>query len=182
MKIHCDVIRDLLPLYTEDLASEKSCELIDEHLADCNECKKFLEELKSPDIEINHTAEPIQTLKHKLKKQKITVASLSSFITVSIIILLWGFFLMRPGDEMAYSLLCFYLFLPISALISSLLIGKSESKIKWCVPFLFGAVGAVLPFLIFGTFDIIFLIFAFIPAVLGLTVGLIVKYIKLKQE
>lgn len=182
MKIDCDVIRDLLPLYAEDLASEKSRELVDEHLSDCAECASFLEELKTPDIKINHTAEPIQTLKQKLKKQKITVASLSSFITVSIVILLWGFFLMRPGDEMAYSLLCFYLFLPAAALICSSFIGKSESKTKWLAPPVFGAVGGILPYLIFGTFDIIFLVFAFIPAVIGLCVGLIIRYVKLNRK
>ena len=35
MKIPCGVIRDLLPLYVEDLASEETKQLLDEHLADC---------------------------------------------------------------------------------------------------------------------------------------------------
>ena len=32
MKIACEIIRDLLPLYAEDMVSEKSKEAVEEHL------------------------------------------------------------------------------------------------------------------------------------------------------
>ena len=32
MKISCNVIRDILPLYAEDLASEDTKRLVDDHL------------------------------------------------------------------------------------------------------------------------------------------------------
>ena len=35
MNLPCSVIRDLLPLYTENLASEESMILVKDHLADC---------------------------------------------------------------------------------------------------------------------------------------------------
>ena len=45
--IPCEVIKDLLPLYVDDICSEKSKRLIEEHLAECEECYKYLEALKS---------------------------------------------------------------------------------------------------------------------------------------
>ena len=42
MKLSCNVIRDLLPLYAENLTSEESNALVDEHLCGCDECAKQL--------------------------------------------------------------------------------------------------------------------------------------------
>ena len=46
MDISCDIIRDLLPLYAEDLVSEDSRKLVDEHLCTCDPCTKQLGILK----------------------------------------------------------------------------------------------------------------------------------------
>lgn len=46
MEISCDVIRDLLPLYAEDLVSEDSKKLVDEHLCQCDPCSKQLAIMK----------------------------------------------------------------------------------------------------------------------------------------
>ena len=51
MKSDCEVIRDLLPLYVDDICSGKSRELVDEHLAECSECSKMLNQLKCTEIE-----------------------------------------------------------------------------------------------------------------------------------
>ncbi len=45
-RIPCDVIRDLLPLYIDDVCSEKSKLLVEEHLAECEECRYCLEDMK----------------------------------------------------------------------------------------------------------------------------------------
>ncbi len=49
MKISCDIIRDLLPLYHDNVCSPDSCKLIAEHLDNCEKCKV---ELKKYDTEI----------------------------------------------------------------------------------------------------------------------------------
>lgn len=46
MKISCDIIRDLLPLYAEDMVSNASRDMVDEHLCECDECTKELGKLK----------------------------------------------------------------------------------------------------------------------------------------
>ncbi|MGL4731992.1 MAG: DUF3955 domain-containing protein [Clostridium sp.] len=48
MKVSCEVIRDLLPLYYDKVCSKESSSLIEKHLADCPQC---LDELKK--LEIN---------------------------------------------------------------------------------------------------------------------------------
>lgn len=46
MKVSCDIIRDLLPLYAEDMVSADSKKLVDAHLCECAPCTKELAELK----------------------------------------------------------------------------------------------------------------------------------------
>ena len=43
MKIACDIVQDLLPLYEEDLCSAGSRMAIEMHLAECAECRKLVE-------------------------------------------------------------------------------------------------------------------------------------------
>ena len=48
MSLPCSVIRDLLPLYAEDVMEEENKHLVEEHLETCSDCKKALEELQEP--------------------------------------------------------------------------------------------------------------------------------------
>ncbi len=41
----CEVIRDLLPLYIEDICSKESRELIEEHLSNCEDCEEYKENI-----------------------------------------------------------------------------------------------------------------------------------------
>lgn len=46
MDISCDIIKDVLPLYAEDMVSNATREMVDEHLCTCDDCTKELGALK----------------------------------------------------------------------------------------------------------------------------------------
>lgn len=46
MRLSCEVIRDLLPLYYDKVCSKESSSLIEEHLAECPQCEDELQKLK----------------------------------------------------------------------------------------------------------------------------------------
>jgi predicted anti-sigma-YlaC factor YlaD len=46
MRLSCEVIRDLLPLYYDKVCSKESSSLIEEHLANCPQCLDELKKLK----------------------------------------------------------------------------------------------------------------------------------------
>ena len=50
MKVSCDVIRDLLPVYHDDICSPDSRALVEEHLTGCETCR---EELAAIELEIS---------------------------------------------------------------------------------------------------------------------------------
>ena len=45
-KINCNVIGDLLPLYVDGAVSEDTKKLVEEHLAECADCKKAAEDME----------------------------------------------------------------------------------------------------------------------------------------
>ncbi len=51
MKIECEVIRDLLPLYADDACSESSRSLVEEHLKECTACREWLQHIKQTEID-----------------------------------------------------------------------------------------------------------------------------------
>ena len=73
MKITCDVIRDLLPLAAEELASPDSMELVREHLQDCDGCRSVYENLKKPPVIVPE--EPgLNTVRRELWKRRLLTA------------------------------------------------------------------------------------------------------------
>lgn len=42
MMNNCDIVKDLLPLYKENLLSEESVKFVEDHLKSCPKCKKQL--------------------------------------------------------------------------------------------------------------------------------------------
>ena len=46
MKTECSVVKDLLPLYVEDMVSTETSQYINEHLKNCNECQAELANLR----------------------------------------------------------------------------------------------------------------------------------------
>ncbi len=70
MKMECEVIQDLLPLYHDQVCSEKSAELVREHLSQCEGCRDYLENL---DRELNlgdsvEKVKPLGNVKKRIRK------------------------------------------------------------------------------------------------------------------
>lgn len=96
--------------------------------------------------------------------------SFFAFIIIACLFLIWGIFLV-PGDELFYSLLGQYMILPVAILICSILSVKKKTVLGWLSPFIFALITILLPFTVFGTTDLAFVLFAAIPAAIGLLIG-----------
>ncbi|MCL2592990.1 MAG: zf-HC2 domain-containing protein [Defluviitaleaceae bacterium] len=51
MKIECDIIMDLLPLYYDGVCNESSKKMIEEHLKECKNCQEALEKMKNNTVD-----------------------------------------------------------------------------------------------------------------------------------
>lgn len=88
MKISCDVIQDLLPLYVENLASEDSRKMVEEHIRECPKCKKQLEKMTSGiNIAIDTDIGPLRKIEFALQRKKILTiifAVLATFVILTV--------------------------------------------------------------------------------------------------
>jgi len=73
MKVSCEIVRDLLPLYLDGVCSNDSNAAIDEHLLACENCKAELQAMQNSfplnSVEKNlYEAEAVKNLSKKWKK------------------------------------------------------------------------------------------------------------------
>ncbi len=85
MKIDCEIIKDLLPLYHDEAVSEKTAEAVKEHLEDCTDCKDEYEKISQSlplQAEAKTTGEKFARF---MKKHRMKQAILVGILIVAII-------------------------------------------------------------------------------------------------
>lgn len=58
MKLSCEIIQDLLPLYVDNACSADSRKAVEEHVAQCPACRQYLQTIQQTDIIAGLTTEP----------------------------------------------------------------------------------------------------------------------------
>lgn len=84
----CEVIRDLFPSYIDELTSEATNQVIEEHLSECKDCCNILEEMKTLSVEpLVGTEETIDYLKkvRRINRRKIVTVLLSVILVIGLI-------------------------------------------------------------------------------------------------
>ena len=102
MKNECNIIRDILPLYLENMASDDTKEFVDEHLASCPACGKALEGMKEPvNVQPGAGITPLKKLKNQLFRKRVQAV----ICTVAMVaaILLSAFAYLTAPNYLPYS-------------------------------------------------------------------------------
>ncbi len=102
MKITCNIIKDLLPLYAEDIVSNDTKELIKEHIATCTSCKEELDKLQTIyplPIDTNISTFKSANKKLKLDKFKNTIF----YVVLTLFILITTFSFLTTPNYLPYS-------------------------------------------------------------------------------
>lgn len=100
--MECDIIRDLLPLYADGLATESSRRIIEDHVRTCPECKKLLDEMTAPlETEPEDRTEQILEMLYKKQRRKTILTIVSVFLAV--VLAVWGFLELRYSGTMIYA-------------------------------------------------------------------------------
>ena len=95
MKLSCDVIRDLLPLYAAGACSGESFTLVEEHLKDCSVCRELLEGLKKeeaeapvPEVSAGDSAEVLART-----ARTVSLRAVGAVVGVAALLLVWMVYL-----------------------------------------------------------------------------------------
>ena len=102
-KMNCEVIRDLLPLYVDDAASQKTRELIQEHLNTCPDCREDLRLMRSQvslpiDEDTQQVLDKIRTHREQQTRKKRTaiISTLSAVIFIILYCVSFSLWYTRP--------------------------------------------------------------------------------------
>lgn len=95
-KINCDIIKDILPLYLDDVVSNATKEMVEEHLKSCDFCREEAASLKEvvvlpvrQNLRISE-ARIIKNLKERFWKRKIIISAVSAVLAVAIVFSLYS--------------------------------------------------------------------------------------------
>ena len=76
MKYPCGIIKDLLPLYVDEVCNEESRQVVENHLTECEACRKYYEAMKATEgyvdkenLEDINMVNSLKTVKNKLNKK-----------------------------------------------------------------------------------------------------------------
>ncbi|SKC69386.1 zf-HC2 domain-containing protein [Maledivibacter halophilus] len=96
MKNLCEIVKDLLPLYHDDVCSNESRSMVEKHLLECNDCKKYLDSMNNDFIQSNIEKateqakfDRLKGLKKKLFRKTMMISAVS--VLCAIVVFLAGF-------------------------------------------------------------------------------------------
>ena len=96
MNITCNIIKDLLPLYAEDMVSQDTKALVDGHLCGCDKCTKELEALKqAPKVPVEVETTSLKRVEHTMRKRKMLTAA-TAVLTLAAVLVTGFIFLLTP--------------------------------------------------------------------------------------
>ncbi len=106
MKQECSIVRDLLPLYVEDMVSPETAEFVRGHLAACETCQAEVQRLRQPPDVTPPTQEerpeaPLRRLQRKLLLKRIQSALLAGGFVL--VVLLSAFAILSAPRYVPYT-------------------------------------------------------------------------------
>jgi hypothetical protein len=83
----CTIIQDILPLYIDEVASQDTKEMVDEHLQHCAKCKKEYESMKHDlYIPVENKESLFNNISKRWRKKKVMISIVSILVTAIILI------------------------------------------------------------------------------------------------
>lgn len=90
MKNECNIVRDLLPLCIEDMASPDSAVFVGKHLETCEDCRREMSRLQAPDLPEQAIPDPAEAeallaLQEKIKRRNRLLATVTTIVTAVVV-------------------------------------------------------------------------------------------------
>ena len=102
-KIPCEVIRDLLPSYIDELTSETTNRVIREHLESCEDCRAVYASMHAPESMPEQNVQERKEIdflkKNKKRNRRIVLGSIAGALVLIAAVLCLRVFIIGNGDE-----------------------------------------------------------------------------------
>ena len=82
--MNCEIIMDLIPMYADKTASRDTVKLIDHHIENCPECRRFLYSCKKTEKKCAYSKKQTEKLREKLSCTEADIPSVDAeFVRLS---------------------------------------------------------------------------------------------------
>lgn len=85
MSLTCGIVKDLLPLYAENLCGDESREAVEAHLNECDSCRALLDGMKQQESTSPLEALPLRSISKKIKRKQIRLVALALCLALFLI-------------------------------------------------------------------------------------------------
>lgn len=120
MSKECEIIRDLLPLYADDVVSDASREIIEDHLPDCPDCREYLKKLRDSELEGSLKDEKNAVIAYGAKRFKRRSAAVGSAVSGVFMVPILLFLIINLVSELTMS--WFFVVLAAMGVAASLIV------------------------------------------------------------
>jgi len=129
MKISCNIIMDLLPLYHDGICNESSKEVVEGHLRECDKCREMLERIRNNTVDnflVNERNNVVRQHAQAVRRKSLIVGvSIASVMAVPVLIsLIVNIAVGRALDWFFIVLVSLVLFASVT--VVPLIIGKNK--------------------------------------------------------
>lgn len=84
MQKQCDMIKDLLPLYADEVCSEESRKTVAAHIAGCPECRSMLEKMnKQLAVNVNNDISTFKRIKKRIWIERVVIGLIAAAVLIS---------------------------------------------------------------------------------------------------
>ena len=98
----CEIIRDLLPLYADNLTSDASNRRIEDHIKTCPQCRRLHKEMCAPmEPEPVETQEQILERVYRKQRRKNILSTFA--IILALVLAVWAFLEVQFSGELVYA-------------------------------------------------------------------------------
>ena len=98
----CEIIRDLLPLYADNLTSDASNRRIEDHIKTCPQCRRLHKEMCAPmEPEPVETQEQILERVYRKQRRKNILSAFA--IILALVLAVWAFLEVQFSGELVYA-------------------------------------------------------------------------------
>lgn len=107
-KCNCDVIRDLLPGYIDNILSDTGSELVKNHLGECKECHKIYTEMEEgigkDDLSVYDTiaVDALKKIRKRTNRLKMTIGILAGILFIFLLVAVLKIFVIGKPLETGY--------------------------------------------------------------------------------
>ena len=132
MKAECEVIRDLLPLYVDEICSGQSREIVEEHLKECEECSEILKKLQNTEIERDLKTEKEDVISYGVRKFRQLSAKTGITVSGLLLVPILAFLVINliAGSQMGWFLIMLAA-MAVAASVIAVPILVPENKLFW---------------------------------------------------